>query len=55
LLVTKNNTHQEDQNLLFKQNSSVDFIIKSKGYWNITGVVEIGEDKGYFYIKTNAK
>jgi len=30
------------------------FDVESLGYYNITGEVSIGEEKGYFFIKTNA-
>ncbi len=55
LLVTKNTTHAEDVNLEFKNENTKTFDIGSIGYWNITGVVEIDGNKGFFYIKTNAK
>jgi len=55
ILVTKNTTHKEDVKLSFKNEDSKTFEIKSKGYWNITGTVEVKDSKGYFYIKTNGK
>ena len=55
ILVTKNTTHAEDVKLYFKNEESKTFEIGSKGYWNITGSVEVNGSKGYFYIKTNGK
>ena len=55
MLITKNTTHKEDVKLLFKNEDKKEFEIKSIGYWNITGTVEVGDLKGYFYIKTNTK
>ncbi|MCK9162529.1 MAG: hypothetical protein RBQ81_04955 [Arcobacteraceae bacterium] len=31
------------------------FEIPKEANWNVNGIVTIGEDKGYFFIKTNAK
>jgi len=55
ILVTKNTTHAEDVNLEFINEDTKEFDIGSIGYWNITGTVEVNGDKGFFYIKTNAK
>ena len=55
ILVTKNTTHAEDVNLEFLNQDTKEFEIGSIGYWNITGTVEVDGDKGFFYIKTNAK
>jgi len=55
ILVTKNTTHAEDVNLEFVNVDTKEFEIGSIGYWNITGTVEVDGDKGFFYIKTNAK
>jgi hypothetical protein len=55
ILVTKNTTHAEDVKLIFSNEDTKKFEIGSIGYWNITGTVEVNGDKGYFYIKTNAK
>lgn len=55
ILVTKNTTHAEDVKLQFKNEDTKTFPIGSIGYWNITGTVDVNGDKGYFYIKTNAK
>ena len=55
ILVTKNTTHAEDVKLQFKDEDTQTFQINSIGYWNITGTVDVNGDKGYFYIKTNAK
>jgi len=55
ILVTKNTNHKEDVKLYFENEQSKTFVIKSKGYWNITGSVEVDGNKGYFYIKTNGK
>lgn len=55
MLVTKNTTHAEDVKIEFKNEDTKSFEIGSIGYWNITGTVEVNDDKGFFYIKTNAK
>lgn len=55
ILVTKNTTHAEDVKLNFVNEDTKIFQIGSKGYWNITGTVEVNGSKGYFYIKTNGK
>lgn len=55
ILVTKNTHHLEDVELRFENEQTKEFEINSVGYWNITGVVEIDGEKGFFYIKTNAK
>ena len=54
MLVTMTTNHTFDKNLDFKNNIE-NFNITKKGYWNITGTIEVGKDKGYFFIKTNAK
>jgi hypothetical protein len=54
MLVTMTTNHKFDKNLLFKENEEI-FNISKKGYWNITGTIEVNNDKGYFFIKTNAK
>lgn len=55
ILITKNTSHAEDVNLEYKNEDTKSFQLKSFGSWNITGTVAIGDDKGFFYIKTNAK
>jgi hypothetical protein len=55
ILITKNNTHQFDVNLNYKNKNKKQFNIDSIGYWNITGIIKIDGKKGSFYIKTNAK
>ncbi|MEA2018704.1 MAG: hypothetical protein U9N59_09665 [Campylobacterota bacterium] len=54
ILVTKTTNHKEDVKLLYKNEDTKKFDIKSIGYWNITGTVEVDGSKGTFYIKTNA-
>jgi len=54
ILVTKNNTHEEDVKLKYLNEDTKTFEIKSIGYWNITGTVEVDGSVGSFYIKTNA-
>ncbi|MEA3383804.1 MAG: hypothetical protein U9Q20_03885 [Campylobacterota bacterium] len=54
ILVTKTTTHEHDVKLSFKDDSK-EFDINSLGYWNITGTITVGNNKGNFYIKTNAK
>jgi len=55
ILVTKNTTHTEDVKLEYQNEDTKEFTINSIGYWNITGTIDIQGDKGFFYIKTNAK
>ncbi len=55
LVVTKNTTHAEDVKLEFQNEDTKEFKINSIGYWNITGTIDIQGEKGFFYIKTNAK
>ena len=55
ILITKNTTHAEDVALEFVNEDTKEFNIGSIGYWNITGTIDIDGDKGFFYIKTNAK
>lgn len=54
VLVTKNTTHAQDENIELVNQDSQKFKVQSIGYWNITGTVEIDGSKGSFYIKTNA-
>jgi len=54
ILVTKAVTHNHDVKLSFKEDTKA-FDIDSIGYWNITGTVEVENEKGHFFIKTNAK
>ncbi len=54
MLITMATNHKYDKNLEFKTDTET-FKLDKKGYWNITGTVEIDEDKGYFFIKTNAR
>ena len=54
MLVTMTTNHIFDKKLTFKHNTET-FEIKKKGYWNITGTIEVDNHKGYFFIKTNAR
>jgi len=54
MLVTRATNHTQDVHLDFLEGNKQKFTIQSKGYWNITGTVEVGDDIGRFYIKTNA-
>ncbi|RLA72185.1 MAG: hypothetical protein DRG78_24180 [Epsilonproteobacteria bacterium] len=54
ILITRTTNHTYDKALDFKSGKSETFKILKKGYWNITGTIEVNEDKGYFFIKTNA-
>lgn len=55
ILVTRSTNHTEDIKLSIQNNEiEKNFKIKGKGYWNITGTVNINKDSGTFYIKTNA-
>ena len=55
MLVTMTTNHNFDKKLNFNKDDIEKFNIKKKGHWNITGTIEINGDKGYFFIKTNAK
>jgi len=55
ILITKSTNHHEDVKLKLTDDKQETFIIKSKGFWNITGIVEVENQKGSFYIKTSAK
>lgn len=55
ILVTKNTTNEENVEIQFENENTQTFQINSLGAWNITGTVDVNGDKGYFYIKTNAK
>jgi len=55
ILITKSTNHLEDVKLSYNNENIKEFEIKSIGYWNITGTVEVDGNKGTFYIKTNAK
>jgi hypothetical protein len=55
MLITKSTNHTEDVKLQFNNEDTKTFEIKSKGYWNITGTIDVDDQKGSFYIKTNAK
>ncbi len=55
MVVTMTTNHIFDKKLEFKNKNTETFKIDKKGYWNITGTIEVGTDKGYFFIKTNAR
>ena len=54
ILITKTTNHLADKKLKFKNSNIKTFNVSIKGYWNIIGTIKIGDDKGYFFIKTNA-
>lgn len=54
MMVTKSTTHQFDVKLNYINESKKDLTVATVGYWNLTGIVEVEGQKGYFYIKTNA-
>lgn len=58
LRVTRATNNKSDINLeSFEQNQDSyqsNFELTMKGNWNITGVVSIGDNKGYIFLKTNA-
>lgn len=55
VVLTMPSTHEFNQELIFDKNStSKDFNLTKKSYWNIMGSIQIGDDIGRFYIKTNA-
>jgi len=51
------NTHDmEFKDISFKDGSyQISANIEALGNWNITGVIEVDDKKGYFFIKTNTK
>jgi hypothetical protein len=55
ILVTMTTNHTFDKKLNFKDKEIEIFTIDKQGYWNITGTIEIGKFKGYYFIKTNSK
>ncbi len=55
VIVTIPSTHKLDQTIHLDSEKPTLFDIPKKSFWNIMGSIEIGQDKGYFYIKTNAK
>jgi hypothetical protein len=54
-LITMSVSHDHDVKLQIGSKKVQQFNIKSKGYWNITGTVEIGNQKGYIFLKTDAR
>ncbi len=55
MLVTMATTHEYDKKLDFKDGQNDSFELTHIGYWNITGTIDINDEKGFFFIKTNAK
>ena len=55
LLLTQAITHDNDIKLNFQNIDKKEFDLEAIGYWNITGIIKVNNDTGYFYIKTNAK
>ena len=55
ILVTMPTNHLYDKKLEYKNTTEEIFEIAKKGYWNITGTIEVANNKGYFFIKTNAR
>jgi hypothetical protein len=55
MVVTMATTHEYDKELEFKNNMSDSFELINRGFWNITGSLEIDGVKGHFFIKTNSK
>ncbi len=55
MLVTMATNHDYDKSLKFKNGSKAEFELNKIGFWNITGSINIDEEKGSFFIKTNAK
>ena len=55
MVVTMTTNHIHDKTLEFKNKYVETFDVQKKGYWNITGTIEVGTNKGYFFIKTNAR
>ncbi len=54
MLVTMTTSHKYDKKLEFKSDTEI-FQLSKEGYWNITGTIEVADNKGYFFIKTNAR
>jgi len=55
MLVTMSTNHKYDKKLDFSKTNIIKFNLDNVGYWNITGSVQIANDKGLFFIKTDAK
>ena len=56
LLVTMTTNHLYDKSIEMNNDKPLaSFNLTHQGYWNITGTVEVGTDKGYLFIKTNAR
>jgi len=55
MLITMATNHKYDKRIEFKDNQNKIFNFNRAGYWNITGTVRVNNEKGYFYIKTNAR
>lgn len=55
--IASNNTNDIDlTNFEFVEDKFVsNFEVPRVANWNVNGIVTIGEDKGYFFIKTNSK
>jgi hypothetical protein len=55
ILISRATNNEQNINLKLSNEDTTSFQLDALGGWNITGTVEVGEDIGYFYIKTNAK
>ena len=56
LLVTMTTNHLYDKSIEISNDKPLEsFNLTHQGYWNITGTVEVGADKGFIFIKTNAR
>lgn len=55
--IASNNTNDIDlTNFEFVEDKFVsNFEVPRLANWNVNGIVTVGEDKGYFFIKTNSK
>jgi len=55
IVLTMPSTHDFNQELVFAKSAMAqDFELTKKSYWNIMGSIQVGDDIGRFYLKTNA-
>ena len=55
ITLTMPSTHAHNQDLTFGGNIQQKTIqIQNKSYWNVMGEINVGDDIGRFYLKTNA-
>lgn len=56
IVFTMPSSHEFDKTIkISTSNSKTEVNIGKRSYWNIMGITKINNDKGYFFLKTNAK